>query len=47
MSKIEQYTQQAINIANNNKHGYTKREVLGREFDAASSAVAIGFAYKF
>ena len=25
----------------------SKREVLGREFDAASSAVAIGFAYKF
>ena len=25
----------------------SKREFLGREFDAASSAVAIGFAYKF
>lgn len=25
----------------------SKREILGRDFDAASSAVAVGFAYKF
>lgn len=36
MSKVEQYTQEAINIANDNSHGYSQADRYGPDFDCSS-----------
>lgn len=42
MSKIEQYTQQAINIANNNKHGYSQYNRWGNpDYDCSSLVITV------
>ena len=42
MSKIEQYTQQAINISNNNKHGYSQYNRWGNpDYDCSSLVITV------
>lgn len=42
MSKIEQYTQQAINIANDNRHGYSQYNRWGNpDYDCSSLVITV------
>ena len=42
MSKVENYTQQAINIANDNKHGYSQYNRWGNpDYDCSSLVVTV------
>lgn len=42
MSKVENYTQQAINIANDNKHGYSQYNRWGKpDYDCSSLVITV------
>ena len=42
MSKVEQYTKQAIDIANNNKHGYSQHNRWGNpDYDCSSLIITV------
>ena len=42
MSKVEKYTQQAINIANDNRHGYSQYNRWGKpDYDCSSLVVTV------
>ena len=42
MSKVEQYTQQAVDIANNNKHGYSQYNRWGNpDYDCSSLVITV------
>jgi len=41
MSKVEQYTQEAINIANDNSHGYSQSSRWGPDYDCSSLVATV------
>lgn len=41
MSKIENYVQNAINIANNNSHGYSQVNRWGKDYDCSSLVITV------
>lgn len=41
MSKVEQYTQEAINIANDNSHGYSQQTRWGPDYDCSSLVIQV------
>ena len=41
MSKIETYVQNAINIANNNSHGYSQVNRWGKDYDCSSLVITV------
>lgn len=41
MSKIETYVQNAINIANDNTHGYSQINRWGKDYDCSSLVITV------
>ena len=41
VSKVEQYTQEAINIANDNSHGYSQQSRWGPDYDCSSLVITV------
>ena len=41
MSKIENYVQNAINIANDNSHGYSQANRWGKDYDCSSLVITV------